>query len=171
MWVEKTFKAGSLMIFCLVLANCQDQGQLQGESNSSLDNASLVAMKMSEGEEQELLFDEGDEESIEEGSDEGVEQDIETDNEPTVEGPKDFICVLSGPGKSVRLGVVDNEFAEHGKTPGVVCMSEIACTEQIARVFEVKGPHKRGFCPNKNPNVHTLSYEEIEALVDSVVKE
>ncbi len=72
-----------------------------------------------------------------------------------------YICILEGPGKSVRLGYSGGGLVEVGSTPSVVCMTKSACLNIVSQKFEVKGPEKRGFCPNKNPHVISMSDAEL----------
>lgn len=100
------------------------------------------------------------------------EDELADEDESGVEeGPLNSICVLKGPGKSVRLGLIENSLAEHGSTPQVVCMSQLACEEQVSRAFEVKVAAKRGFCPDKNPHVYGLTYSQIKQLIDISLNE
>ena len=88
----------------------------------------------------------------------GGDEDVADDNS----GAGNYICILGGPGNSVRVGYVSDGLVEHGRTPQVVCMSRNACLNIISRSFSVKGPERRGFCPNRNPHVIPMSDAQIE---------
>ena len=141
-----------------------DEGEGDDGANNENDEGTVSANDEPSGEEQD------DSSSDDEGTEVG-DNDEDSEQEPTPEGDKNFICILEGPGKSVRLGFINDKFAEHGKTPGVVCMSEKACNEQVSRVFNVKGPHKRGFCPDRNPHVLTMTYDQIKAMIDDEINQ
>ncbi|MCB0392282.1 MAG: hypothetical protein KDD58_13400 [Bdellovibrionales bacterium] len=79
-----------------------------------------------------------------------------------------YICILEGPGKSIRIGLINSTLAENGQTPETICMSKTACEEIIDQKFVVKSAETRGFCKGKNPHVHHLTDEEIQTLVDNI---
>ena len=85
----------------------------------------------------------------------------------TDDSGQNYICVVAGPGKSHKIALVEEVLGAKVGTPQDVCMSAAACTDIISQVFEVKGPYKRGFCPNKNPHVVSLTDAQIQALVDA----
>ena len=80
---------------------------------------------------------------------------------------QNYVCVVAGPGKSHKIALVEEVLGAKVGTPQDVCMSAAACTDIISQVFEVKGPYKRGFCPNKNPHVVSLTDAQIQALIDA----
>jgi len=78
-----------------------------------------------------------------------------------------YICILDGPGKSVRLGVsASGQLQGQNPIPRVLCMSREACLNIVSAKFNVKGPHKRGFCKaNGNPHVIRVSDAEMAAKI------
>lgn len=74
-----------------------------------------------------------------------------------------FVCVLHGNGNSVKVGLVNKALVGKVGTPSDVCMSENACLNIMSKKFDVKGPERRGFCPDKNPHVVPMTDAEIEA--------
>lgn len=83
----------------------------------------------------------------------------------------DFVCVLEGPGKSHKAAYLsDDQIESKVGTPRDICMSENACLKIVSEIFVVKGPEKRGFCPNKNPHVVEMSDAQIKALVAKMKK-
>ncbi len=96
---------------------------------------------------------------------EGVEDDDDADDDVVEQGLMQYICILDGPGKSVRLGYVDSALTSQGKTPGIVCMSQNACLNIVSKKFDVKMAAKRGFCPDKNPHVVPMSDAQLSALI------
>ncbi len=81
-----------------------------------------------------------------------------------------YVCVLAGPGHSIKLGYMSNVLAGKVATPDDVCMSAKACTDIVSQFFRVKEPARRGFCPDKNPHVHHLTDLQIQTLINSLKK-
>jgi hypothetical protein len=57
-----------------------------------------------------------------------------------------FICILEGPGKSLKLGLRPNALASGTSADQAVCMSENACLNIASKAFSVKMADRRGFC-------------------------
>ena len=57
-----------------------------------------------------------------------------------------FICILEGPGKSVKLGLRPNSLAAGTSADQAVCMSQNACLNIASKAFSVKMADRRGFC-------------------------
>lgn len=88
---------------------------------------------------------------------------------PVVDSGGGNVCILQGPGKSVKLG--QNPDAVPGgqhKIPGVLCMSARACLEIASQAFEVKGPEFRGYCktPHGNPHVFHVTDAQLQVKID-----
>lgn len=81
-----------------------------------------------------------------------------------------FVCVVEGPGKSHKVAYVNDAILSKVGTPADICMSEKACTDIVSQALVVKGPEKRGFCPDKNPHVVNFSDLEIQNLVNKLVR-
>lgn len=81
-------------------------------------------------------------------------------------GGGQFICILEGNGKSIRLGLSQSIPGGQVGTPQVLCMTQTACTGIVSQKFDVKMAHKRGFCPNKNPHVFSMTDAEVQAMID-----
>ena len=79
-----------------------------------------------------------------------------------------YVCVLEGPGNSIKLGFLQNVLEPKNGTPQDVCMTEHACEDIVSQVFAIKGPAARGFCPGRNPHVVSLSDSEIQSYVDAL---
>lgn len=79
-----------------------------------------------------------------------------------------FVCVVEGPGKSHKVAYMNDAIISKVGTPADICMSEKACTDIISQAMVVKGPEKRGFCPDKNPHVVNFSDVEIQNLVNKL---
>jgi hypothetical protein len=77
----------------------------------------------------------------------------------------EYVCILLGPGKSVRLGVIDESLSLNGKTPKTICTTKRACLEIVSRRFTVKSAEKRGYCPNKNKHVVPMSEGELASIL------
>lgn len=104
----------------------------------------------------------------EEPSEVPSQADEDQDETSVEDGEGLYICILEGPGKSVRLGYVDGVLTENGHTPDTVCMSRMACEQIISQRFIVKGAERRGYCPDKNPHVYQFSDTELQSLIDSI---
>jgi hypothetical protein len=81
------------------------------------------------------------------------------------QGAMNYICILAGPGKSVRLGISNDALQANGRTPATVCLSQHACLDIVSQAFDVKSVEKRGYCPNKNPHVVPLTDAQIQAKI------
>lgn len=81
------------------------------------------------------------------------------------------VCILAGPGKSVKLGVTAaGAMQGQHPIPGVLCISADACLNIASQVFDVKGPEFRGYCKAKgNPHVTHLTDEQLKAKVDALL--
>ncbi|MCB0363297.1 MAG: hypothetical protein KDD35_11270 [Bdellovibrionales bacterium] len=98
-------------------------------------------------------------------------RDNQSDVEEESDNPRGrdgFICVLDGPGKSVRLGLIDNVLSQNDQTPRTVCLSKFACEELVSEKFYVKAAEPRGYCPDKNPHVISLTDEQIVDLISKL---
>jgi hypothetical protein len=79
-----------------------------------------------------------------------------------------YICILEGPGESVRLGVLSDVLQDNGHTPDTVCMTKEACLNIVSQKFQVKDAVVRGFCPGKNPHVVPLTDAQIKEKIDKL---
>lgn len=88
------------------------------------------------------------------------------------DGSGQYVCILEGPGKSVKLGVLNDLGGQH-KIPQVLCMSRAACLNIASQAFEVKGPEFRGYCklPHGNPHVVHVTDAELQTKVDEYLKQ
>jgi hypothetical protein len=57
-----------------------------------------------------------------------------------------FLCILEGPGNSVKLGLRPNSLAAGTSADQAVCMSENACINIASKAFSVKMADRSGFC-------------------------
>ena len=89
-------------------------------------------------------------------------------------GPLDesgsFVCILEGPGKSVKLALQENgNPGGQNKVPRVMCMSQLACLDIAAQKFDVKGAYFRGYCKsNGNPHVVHVTNAELQDKIDKL---
>lgn len=74
-----------------------------------------------------------------------------------------YVCILQGPGKSVKVGIVSDLLSGGNSSGASVCMSKRACLELMSQKFPVKAAERRGYCPAKNPNAVNMSDTEIKA--------
>lgn len=83
----------------------------------------------------------------------------------------DYVCILEGPGKSVKLGI-DSRLQGQNPVPGVLCMSANACLKIASQAFGVKGPEFRGYCklPHGNPHVSHITGADLQAKVTAQLK-
>lgn len=78
---------------------------------------------------------------------------------------QNFVCILEGPGKSMKLGLIDNELRAKRATPSSVCMTKHACLNLVSQRFGVKSAKKVGFCKgNGAPKAHTIRLSDDEIL-------
>lgn len=81
------------------------------------------------------------------------------------------VCILAGPGKSVKLGM-GSDGTMHGQNPvpEVLCMSANACLNIASQIFDVKGSYFRGYCKsNGNPHVSHITDAELKAKVNAIL--
>lgn len=80
----------------------------------------------------------------------------------------EYVCILDGPGNSVRLGIVSEALQAVGHTPTTLCMSQSACLQIANQKFVVKAAVKRGYCNGHNPNVIQISDEDFQAKINAL---
>lgn len=83
-----------------------------------------------------------------------------------------YVCILEGPGKSVKLGVTDAGVPQgQNPRPGVLCMSKNACLNIASQAFGVKGPEFRGYCKLPiRPHVTHITDAQMQVKVDEYKK-
>ncbi|MDZ4660104.1 MAG: hypothetical protein SGJ18_00660 [Pseudomonadota bacterium] len=149
----------SLLAAILFFQNCSKVGFSSNSGN-------LTKVAGDPGATSANVSEDGDDNLLPLGDGEGEGEVVEEDGDDDSDGlAANYICILKGPGKSIRVGFVGGELVEHGRTPKVVCMSRSACLNIISKAFDVKYPVKRGFCPNKNPHVIPFSDSELQDLI------
>ncbi len=82
-----------------------------------------------------------------------------------------YVCILEGPGKSVKLGMSTAGVpGGQNPIPQVLCMSKNACLNIASQVFGVKGPEFRGYCklPHGNPHVTHITDAQLQLKVDDL---
>lgn len=81
----------------------------------------------------------------------------------------DYLCVLEGPGRSVKLNYVSGQGAYSDQSPvDAACMSQNACLNVASQAFPVKAAEKRGFCGSSKSGRVRLSDREVEEAVSKV---
>jgi hypothetical protein len=86
---------------------------------------------------------------------------------PASDATGEYICILDGPGNSTKLGLAQEAMASQHKTPGLICMTQNACSNIVSKAFDVKGPKHAVFCKSHgNPHVIRLGEDEIQQKVD-----
>ena len=86
---------------------------------------------------------------------------------PVSEAQGDMVCILDGPGKSVKLAINEaGDLQGRNSVPRVLCMSSKACLEIASQAFTVKGPEKRGYCkPGGNKHVSHITDAELAGKI------
>ncbi|MBK7890757.1 MAG: hypothetical protein IPJ84_07895 [Bdellovibrionales bacterium] len=92
-----------------------------------------------------------------------VEHDEDEHEHEMEDADHSYVCILQGPGKSVKVGIVSDLLGGGSSAAASVCMSKRACLELMSQKFAVKAAEKRGYCPAKNPNAVNMSDAEIKA--------
>jgi len=77
-----------------------------------------------------------------------------------------YICILEGKGKSLRLGYSNSELVSVGSTPQAVCTTQRGCLEIARQKFNVVSAEYRGFCKNDSAQSIQLTESELEALIN-----
>ena len=82
-----------------------------------------------------------------------------------------YLCILEGPGKSVKLNYVTESGAYADESAShAACMSKHACLNIASQAFDVKLAERRGFCKTaaaKSGRVH-LTDKQVEEAVAKV---
>lgn len=102
------------------------------------------------------------------GKSEQARGDKETDDDSSMDGAKDYICVLEGNGKSSRLGIDGRDLQEVNNTPKTVCMSEASCLQIVKTKLRVKSAEKRGYCKGNSPHIVNLEMQQVIGLIDKL---
>lgn len=103
------------------------------------------------------------------GSNGDVVDTPEEDGEPEENsGPKHFICILEGSGKSQKLALVDDALVSQTSACKTVCTTERACLDVVSQAFNVKSAEKRGFCKKESDehSIH-LSESQLQSIIDN----
>jgi hypothetical protein len=75
-----------------------------------------------------------------------------------------YICVLEGPGQSVRAGFDSEALAQVGSTPKTICTNAEGC-RVIAMLTNVKGIGERGYCKNSSSQSVKMTPYQIANLL------
>lgn len=94
--------------------------------------------------------------------------DDESSDDSSTEDAKDYICILEGNGKSIRLGIDGRDLQEVNNTPKTVCMSEASCLQIAKTKLRVKSAEKRGYCKGNSPHVVILDMQQMIGLIDKL---
>lgn len=73
-------------------------------------------------------------------------------------------CILPGPGKSVKLGLVNGSLAGVNGVSSSVCISKAECLGDVSKAFGVSAAYDRGYCKH-NPMVQSLSDAQVKKLL------
>lgn len=91
------------------------------------------------------------------------DKDYDHDSSPSVAM---YVCILEGPGKSVKLGMRSNGLAGGNSADQAVCMSKEACLNIASKAFSVKMAESRGFCKQSSASGRvSLSNAQVEEAV------
>lgn len=85
----------------------------------------------------------------------------------SVNAQDEVVCVLDGPGNSIKLGIIDNALdGSNHAISSAVCISRSACLTKVSAKFTVKGifPGSKGVCGH-NPNLTHLSDAQLALLL------
>lgn len=96
-------------------------------------------------------------------------RDQNSGNDRNHPGSTNFICILEGPGKSVKLGLRPNAMAGGTSADQAVCMTQNACLNIVSKAFAVKMADRRGFCNQSGASGRvSMSDAQMEAAVSKV---
>lgn len=105
----------------------------------------------------------GDHDSAE--STDNQNSDHQCSREYTKNNSGEFVaCILDGPGKSLKLGIMSEKLDGVNSVAESVCVTRQACLDMVPTMFKVKGVEARGYCDH-NPNVRRLSDAEVKSLL------
>jgi hypothetical protein len=91
--------------------------------------------------------------------------DHQCSREYTKNNSGEFVaCILDGPGKSLKLGIMSEKLDGVNSVAESVCVTRQACLDMVPTMFKVKGVETRGYCDH-NPNVRRLSDAEVKSLL------
>jgi hypothetical protein len=74
-----------------------------------------------------------------------------------------YVCILEGPGKSVKLHF-EQTLSSGISTINAVCTTKSACLNIVSQKFAVKSAERRGFC-GKNQHTVTLTGAQLMNLI------
>lgn len=77
------------------------------------------------------------------------------------------VCILEGPGESIKLGLSEENLVQGVKAVSrVLCMSQKACLEIASTKFKVKEAEERAYCKESgNPNVVHIGDADLAAKI------
>jgi len=91
----------------------------------------------------------------------------EADHGERCKDDDEVVCVLDGPGNSLKLGIIDDSLdGSNNSIANAACISKSACLNKVSSKFKVKGifPGSHGVCEH-NPNIAHLTDEEVSDLL------
>jgi len=128
------------------------------------DNHNSNSNSNSNGNEQQMEHHENSNHESAEHTD-SESSDHQCTKEYTEKDSGDYVaCILDGPGKSVKLGIMSEKLGGVNSVAQSVCVTKKACLDLVPAVFKVKGVEERGYCKG-NPNVRRLTDAQVKTLL------
>ena len=129
------------------------------DSNNQANNGNNESENDSEGD-----GDDSSDDNSQETADtpEGEEDDSE---EPRF---GQYICLLDGPGRSIRLGLVESKAAAQHGVPSSLCMTKFACETLVAEKFKVKMALESVQCEKKKAHVIHIDDAGLSTLLEAL---
>ncbi len=113
--------------------------------------------------------DDDDDEDCKDRADDDRDHNDDDDDHRTTATGASFVCILDGPGKSIKIGHRSADLAGGNAADSAVCMSENACLGIASKVFSVKQAERRGFCKQAIASGRvSLSDAQVEEAVTRV---
>ena len=89
------------------------------------------------------------------------------DDDDENSGPRHFICILEGSGKSQKLALVEDALLAQTSAVHTVCTTERGCLDIASQKFEVKSAEFRGYCKNGGADSVSLSEDQLQSVIDN----
>ncbi len=78
------------------------------------------------------------------------------------------VCILEGPGKSIKLGLIEDDLSGVHAVSKAICVSRQTCLVEVAKKFNVKSAEKRGYC-KRHADDRVLSDSEVQELLENML--
>lgn len=107
----------------------------------------------------------GQEENHDHDKGNACEGDDKDDVKDDVKDEDYVACILVDHGKSLKLGIVDDQGGGVHSVAQSICVPKSTCLGEVAKHFQVEGAYDRGYCDH-NPHVRRVTDSECKTLLN-----